>query len=139
MAKGDHLRVRMGTSFGITTHHGIDMGDGTIVHFSKKRLGALPVIDRTLWEDFFRNAVGNAEVVPHHNPLSPDQVVAAANHCFRHSREIPYDVFESNCEHIATWCKTGYFRSLQASRGQEAKSWLELLGEVGLGFLTSGV
>jgi len=31
MAKGDHLFV----SYGIYTHHGIDIGDGTVVAFSK--------------------------------------------------------------------------------------------------------
>jgi hypothetical protein len=60
MSKGDHLRVSRW--FGFYYHHGIDIGDGTIVHFTgepKRKRGAAVV--RTTREKFARH--GRLQVV----------------------------------------------------------------------------
>lgn len=50
MAKGDHLSVN--TSYLFIDHHGIDMGDGTVIHFSKKEKFSIPVVERTSKKSF---------------------------------------------------------------------------------------
>jgi len=102
VARGDHLRVkRMG---GLYTHHGIDMGDGTVVHLSGEPLRRRDArVCRSPMEEFLKE--GEAEVVSH-GPRRrlPDKVVATA---LAHLDETGYDVWRNNCEHFATYCATG--------------------------------
>ena len=112
MAKGDHICVaRYG---GIIYHHGIDMGDGSAVHFRKDSLGNKSIVDRTSIEDFAKG--GTIKVIQHQSSNPPDVVVSRAMECYRLQRERSmksYDLLELNCEHLATWCKTGQMRSKQ--------------------------
>lgn len=112
MAKGDHIRVaRYG---GIIYHHGIDMGDGSAVHFRKDSFGNKSIVDRTSIKDFAKG--GTIEVIQHQSSDPPDIVVLRAMDCHRHQREgslKSYNLLELNCEHLATWCKTGKIRSEQ--------------------------
>lgn len=135
MAKGDHLSVCLGQYAGLISHHGIDMGDGSVVHFYKRNLGEAPVIDRTSWKEFTKGGVGNIDVIRHGQSMHPNDVVKAAELCLQYSGDLPYELFDANCEHIATWCKTGRFYSKQAARTEEGKDWLGLAAEIGLGFL----
>jgi Lecithin retinol acyltransferase len=112
MAKGDHICVaRYG---GIIYHHGIDMGDGSAVHFRKDSLGNKTIVDRTSIEDFAKG--GTIKVIQHQSSDPPDVVVLRAKDCHRLQTEgalKSYDLLELNCEHLATWCKTGEIRSKQ--------------------------
>ena len=51
MAKGDHIKV---SRKGVYTHHGIDMGDGTVIHFSGEiaDLGENATVERVSVEKF---------------------------------------------------------------------------------------
>lgn len=101
MAKGDHVRVkRYG---GIISHHGIDMGDGTVVHFRKDNSGSKALVDRTSMAGFSKG--GMVDVVQHETPDKPNTVVKRASEY--HKCPESYHLFERNCEHLATWCKTG--------------------------------
>ncbi len=108
MARGDHLRVRRQGYW----HHGIDCGDGTVVHFSgePKRLEHAMVCRATM-EEFRRD--GEIETVVYSEPFDPEAVVRRAE-----SRlgEQGYDPFHNNCEHFAHWCITGVGRSYQVRR-----------------------
>lgn len=90
---------------GIYEHHGIDCGDGTIIHYRKKDIAT---VSRTQLDIFAR---GNRVFVKS-QPVAflPHIVVQRAE-----SRlgERKYDLLTNNCEHFATWCKTGRNESVQ--------------------------
>ncbi|MEM8808390.1 MAG: lecithin retinol acyltransferase family protein [Cyanobacteria bacterium P01_G01_bin.38] len=107
MARGDQVYV-MRDLMGIPyEHHGIDCGDGNIIHYRK--VGEATV-SRTSYEAFAR---GNP-VYPYPQSVSfiVEVVIERA-----HSRlgEQQYDLFFNNCEHFANWCKTGRNHSKQLS------------------------
>ncbi len=99
MARGDQVytfREIMGVPY---EHHGIDFGDGTIVHYSK--LGEAKIA-RTSRDAF---AQGGTIYTKHPDTaFIADIVIDRAQ-----SRlgEQQYDLFFNNCEHFADWCKTG--------------------------------
>lgn len=139
MAKGEHLCVD--TSYGsFIEHHGIDMGDGTVIHFKKDRLGAVPVIARTSGADFANGR--KVVIVPHRSSLPPDNVVAIAEQLLTFQRTgllKHYDLMKFNCEHFASFCKTGHLISDQVDNTEHAvelgSPFLKVLAAVGLAFL----
>jgi hypothetical protein len=91
---------------GVYQHHGIDCGDGTIIHYRKPS----EVIERTSLEIFSK---GNSISVKQYSKgfcFVPEVVVSRAK-----SRlgETDYNLLFNNCEHFATWCKTGINDSKQ--------------------------
>ncbi len=111
MALGDQvyvMRPLVGVA-GVYEHHGIDCGDGTIIHFHKSDSGA--EVKRTSRAAF---AQGQAiQVQPVKTAFLPALVVVRAE-----SRlgDRDYDLLTRNCEHLATWCKTGRWESAQIIR-----------------------
>ncbi|WP_017300835.1 lecithin retinol acyltransferase family protein [Nodosilinea nodulosa] len=108
MAKGEQIYVLrdLGMVPGLYQHHGIDGGDGTVIHYSKARQEA--EISRTSYDAF---SWGN-RVYPVRQSLiyTPEIVIERAT-----SRlgERQYDLLQNNCEHFATWCTTGRSESRQ--------------------------
>lgn len=99
MARGDQIyaiREIIGIPY---EHHGIDCGDNTVIHYSK--LGEASVA-RTTKDTFARGRRVYTKEQP--TAYIPSVVVDRAE-----SRlgERQYDLFFNNCEHFATWCKTG--------------------------------
>ena len=152
MARGDHIYVqRLG---GLYAHHGIDCGDGTVIHLTALGRGP-PGVERVTLERFAEgdsvkvrdyDAFLRAASLPERalrdgslalgraldaavgrrvdNPdTSPDAVVARAE-----SRlgELGFDVWLNNCEHFATWCRTGISSSAQVD-----SLWRLALGPAG--------
>ena len=138
MARGDHIYVeRLG---GVYAHHGIDIGEGQAIEFNadswlKPRRVRLSTIEAfakegevrvreydSLYEEleqsnYFEKAsrtmrgaidrmIGKEQVMD----FSPDAVVARAK---KRLGEYGFDLFFNNCEHFATWCKTGISDSSQ--------------------------
>lgn len=106
MAKGDHLWVNRG----FYTHHGIDAGDGTVIHFAGKPALHMheACIVRTGIAEF---AGGRAlRVRRHRDADAPDVVLARAE---ARVGMAGYRLLRNNCEHFATWCSTGRARSGQ--------------------------
>ena len=98
--RGNHVYYNCGAY----SHHGIDCGDGTVIHYTKSQGN----ISRISWADV---ASGMTVFVKEYGQCdTPDIVVWRAE-----SRlgENAYDVFDNNCEHFATWCKTGIHASEQ--------------------------
>ncbi len=108
MARGDHLRARrMGY-----WHHGIDCGDGTVIHYTGDLFHRKDAsVRRTSREEFAKGA--RILKVRYAGCSDPDTVMQRAE-----SRldETDYDFFHNNCEHFARWCKTGDPRSKQVER-----------------------
>lgn len=108
MARGDHLRVRRCGYW----HHGIDCGDGTVIHYAGEMLEKKDaVLRRTPLAAFAKG--GTVEAVPYRKCDSPDLVIVRAE-----SRlgEASYRLVRNNCEHFARWCKTGRSASRQVQR-----------------------
>lgn len=107
MARGDQIYVMrplMGLN-SVYEHHGIDCGDGTVIHYRK---GDEAVISRTSYASF---AKGNPVFTKRYTAsYIPDVVLERAE-----SRlgERQYNLLTNNCEHFANWCKTGRNESQQ--------------------------
>jgi hypothetical protein len=115
MPKGDHLFVQcVGYS-----HHGIDCGDGRVIHFEsdpwRKLAGSAlgqyrPCIRETSLEEFSQ---GRPVMIRQYELADdPDTVVERA---LQRVGETDYDLIGNNCEHFAVWCKTGQPHSSQVS------------------------
>lgn len=108
MARGDQIYVMrpfIGLN-GLYEHHGIDCGDGTVIHYSKSPEPA--TVRRTSMAAF---AMGNPVFVkPQPVGYIPDVVLERAE---RRLGEQRYELLSNNCEHFATWCKTGQNASQQ--------------------------
>ncbi|MEL7332554.1 MAG: lecithin retinol acyltransferase family protein [Cyanobacteria bacterium J06560_2] len=105
MARGDQVYVYRDVVGIPYEHHGIDCGDGTIIHYSKRNEAT---ISRTVKSVF---AQGKTVYVKSQvTAFIADVVVERAE-----SRlgEQQYDLFFNNCEHFANWCKTGRSECLQ--------------------------
>lgn len=127
MARGDHVRVRrLG---GVYFHHGIDMGDGTIIHFSGEpaRLRHAEVRLDTV-EEFCDGAP--LEIVRHEGECRPpDAIVAAAK---ERLGARGYRLWRHNCEHFATYCVTGRSQSAQVTFIKKAGTALGLAAATGI-------
>jgi Lecithin retinol acyltransferase len=115
MARGDHLYVLRG--YGAYTHHGIDCGDGTVIHYKEGE-----AIARTSLAFFSRGEQVGVQVYGAADPSDsrserlcqrPDDVIKRAE-----SRigERDYNLVFNNCEHFVVWCKTGRHQSTQVDR-----------------------
>lgn len=114
MARGDHIYVeRFG---GLYSHHGIDCGDGTVVHYWVDVSPLASSIRRTTLEEF---ADGGQVEVREYAACDPTDVVI--RRAVSSLGAGGFDPLNNNCEHFAVWCKTGRVESRQA-RG--AKSFL---------------
>jgi len=91
---------------GIYEHHGIDCGDGTVIHYSKRPEEA--TVLQTSIEEFSQGRT--VQTRDYATSYIADTVVSRAR-----SRigERKYDLLFNNCEHFATWCKTGVSSSRQ--------------------------
>jgi len=114
MARGDRLEVEQRIVGSTVTylHHGVDLGDGTIVHARphdfRNPYGGGRVV-RTSLAEF---AEGRGVRVRNEPPaaFAPDEI---ADRALAHVGRDGYDPVIDNCEHFATWCATGSRTSRQ--------------------------
>ena len=116
MPAADHLQVPR--QHGLFNHHGIDLGDGTVAHYLEGR-----EILRSSTDDFSQ---GQPLTVIAHADASPTRVTL--QRAMSRIGEQNYNLLFNNCEHFATWCKTGRHRSGQIDSVLErARHWSELM------------
>ena len=116
MAAADHLEVPR--QHGLFNHHGIDLGDGTVAHYLEGR-----EILRSSMDDFSQGQP--VRVISHHG-ASP--VGVTLRRAMGRLGEQDYNLLFNNCEHFATWCKTGRHRSGQVDSVLErARNWSGLM------------
>ena len=112
MATADHLQVPR--RHGLFNHHGIDLGDGTVAHYLEGR-----EILRSPISEFSQ---GQVVSVMDHTDASPAGVTV--HRAMSRLGEQNYNLLFNNCEHFATWCKTGRHRSVQVdSVVDRARKW----------------
>lgn len=113
MAQGDHLYVRR---VGYT-HHGIDVGDGRVIHYSgepgRNKSGAS--IRYASIAEFAGGAVPKTRKYGSRN--SPYRTIELAESKLD---TCEYNLFGSNCEHFATWCVTDRHASAQVNAATAA-------------------
>lgn len=116
MARGDHLRVfRRGY-----WHHGIDCGDGTVIHYTGELFDrANAAVRRTSMDAFAKG--GRVRVVKSHSDFDIDDIIARAE---SRLEEMRYSTVSNNCEHFASWCRTGQRESKQVRRAITAATAL---------------
>lgn len=145
MSRGDHVYVRRSRRFTRYTHHGIDCGDGTVIHYDGG-WGTVRRVERTSWDSF---ANGSEVLVRQYSQRLPaDEVVAnAESRLGAHG----YHLVRNNCEHFATWASTGSAASSQVRRwavaapgavtsigvGEAAGLPMMVLSTLGLGFFAA--
>ena len=119
MGAADHLEVPR--RHGLFTHHGIDLGDGSVAHYLEGR-----EILRSPVDEFSRGEP--LSVVPYpEGSCSP--VGVTLRRAMGRIGEQRYNLLFNNCEHFAHWCKTGRHRS------EQVENWLHTgsLGALALG------
>ena len=119
MAKGDQIYVlrELLNIQGVYEHHGIDCGDGSVIHLRK----GTETIERTSWATFIYDAKSKVYLRQYRACFLPDVVVHRAE-----SRlgERHYNLLFNNCEHFATWCKTG------VSESQQIKDFIPIIANI---------
>jgi hypothetical protein len=120
MSKGDHLYVD--TKWPGITHHGIDVGDGNVIHFFRDQNeqarifdDQAPIVISETTKEVFRDG-RKISIVPYRSCFSPDEVVATAKYFLSNAfmdESCNFDLRGFNCEHFATLCKVGRETSKQ--------------------------
>ncbi|MBX2863005.1 MAG: lecithin retinol acyltransferase family protein [Leptolyngbyaceae cyanobacterium MAG.088] len=99
MNRGDQIYVMRDVMGMPYQHHGIDMGDGTVIHYRKVGTATVACTSRSAF------ARGNpVYTLPQPVSFIPDVVISRAQSRLGEQR---YNLFFNNCEHFANWCKTG--------------------------------
>lgn len=119
MGYADQIKTRTKILLRMAWHHGIDLGDGTVIHFrgqqGQKDKKQAQII-RTTLEEFLGGQP--FKVVHHKECLEPDEVIRRA---IWRLGDQGYGLIFNNCEHFANWCKTGKRISKQ-TKGLDALS-----------------
>ncbi|MFB2919984.1 lecithin retinol acyltransferase family protein [Aerosakkonema funiforme] len=126
MARGDQIYAirQFLTIEGVYQHHGIDCGDGTVIHYRKPSA----TIERT---SIATMAQGSKVYVKQYQTcFIPDVAIRRAE-----SRlgEQKYNLLFNNCEHFATWCKTG------VSYSQQVVDFIPMLANINIDSLAEPV
>ncbi|MEZ6136423.1 MAG: lecithin retinol acyltransferase family protein [Pirellulaceae bacterium] len=125
VARGDHIYIE-GVLHGIPyQHHGIDVGDGTVIHLAPAEGARIAIHDASDRFSVRRDSVEtfsggkSLHVKRHLTPRSADDTVAAAE---SHLGRTGYCLLDGNCEHFATLCATGSSRSHQVEMAEATLS-----------------
>jgi len=123
MARGDQIYVfrEFYNLEGLYEHHGIDCGDGTVIHYRKPS----EIIERTSIDTFSKGQ----KIYKRQYPIRyiPDTVL---NRAESRLGEKQYNLLFNNCEHFATWCVTG------VSKSQQVENFIPLLRDINIDTLS---
>lgn len=126
MAAGDHISVKR--LKGAYEHHGIDMGDGTVIHFSGEPLRQTrATVCQVPMDEFL---AGGEKVIVQYAEDIEDLLPVEETLRLASSRlgRSGYQLFRNNCEHFATYCKTGQGYSGQVKKYVKAGVTLAATG-----------
>ena len=96
------------------SHHGLYVGKGVVIHYSGE-VGSqdnTEICETTI--DLFSKGSVVFRVVYRYS-ISP---LESINNAYSRIGENAYSLLFNNCEHFATWCKTGLHRSKQSEAAQ---------------------
>jgi len=109
LRRGDHVYV----SYVVFTHHGIYVGDDTVVALCGKPVDHPDGPSRICKMSSAEFADGREIRVRNYAPSESSPAEEVVERALSKVGETGYDLLSNNCEHFATWCKTGRFRSSQ--------------------------
>ncbi|TAF06740.1 MAG: NC domain protein [Nostocales cyanobacterium] len=104
MAQGDHIFASFYFDGVPVTHHGIDGGDGTVIHYDGSK------VCRVSKTEF---AKGTKIRIKEYGQCDPDYLVVHRAEQKLYERN--YNLLFNNCEHFAYYCKTGKNKSEQVN------------------------
>jgi len=94
-------------------HCGIYIGDGRVIHFAAPEGSEISPWNAIIHETSFEHFQDGCEVrvieFPNCRYTPEETIVRARSRLGEHG----YDFTTNNCDHFATWCKTGKHQSLQ--------------------------
>jgi len=98
----DHLFVRSG----VYTHHGIYIGDGKVIHYSREKEAFWMIDITTASLEEFADGRTIYVLSRSESPLiyTPEEAVGRA---WRRFGEEQYDLLSNNCEQFVRWCRSG--------------------------------
>lgn len=130
MARGDHIYVNC---LGYT-HHGIDCGDGRVIHFdfspAQKFAGKFSSLmgepqNAEICESSYDAFSGGREILTREYPelkRSAALVEEVIERAKSRIGETDYHLCKNNCEHFAEWCVTGAARSEQVNHAKKVSA-----------------
>jgi hypothetical protein len=108
-------------------HCGIYEGAGYVIHFASPEGSEISeetaVVHRMTFEHFKDGCP--VKIIDIENSLSAEETLSNARKCIEMQG---YNFASFNCDHFATWCKTGEYRSIQADTIKTGLKELELEG-----------
>ncbi|XP_010027159.2 uncharacterized protein LOC104417611 [Eucalyptus grandis] len=142
LTPGDHVYTYR--RYGLYTHHGIYVGAGRVIHFTRTGVNETSLDSfRQEGEDlrslhsygygqplleYWLARWGAHPTLP--NTKSPEQVINKAWELYGSDNFGEYDLINNNCEHFATFCRTGVQASAQTAlfsvgqhKAKEVKEW----------------
>ncbi|MEM8736006.1 MAG: lecithin retinol acyltransferase family protein, partial [Planctomycetota bacterium] len=131
MARGEHIYVQSSLNGLPFQHHGIDMGDGSVIHLAPASGARVTISDtsgeftvrRDSLDDFCR---GEQPIVFEHVDARDAELICQEAEA--RLGESGYHLLENNCEHFATDCATGRHESHQIEMGEATLSAITSMG-----------
>lgn len=106
------------------THHAIAIENEFVIHFSRGEGKGLPQIiceKLSVIEERARKFKNRGlQKVQYNNETLENRLIARNRALLVYSKKIDFDTYKllfNNCEHLATWCKTGNAKSKQVTEG----------------------
>lgn len=142
MARGEHIYVTSNAGNIPFQHHGIDMGDGSVIHLAPLSGARVTLRDeseefavrRESYDVFCRGEV--PQVVEHMDAREPELIAKAAEMAIG---QTGYSLLDGNCEHFATLCATGRSESHQIEMGEATVSAITSMATKALWSVSSKV
>ena len=111
MSRGEHVYVHRRRHLSRYSHHGIDCGDGTVIHYAGVP-GTVRRVERTLMASFAEGS--EVFVRSYRRRLPVEEVVTNAESRLGSDG---YHLVWNNCEHFATWCSKGWRQASRCADG----------------------
>ncbi len=111
--RGDHIYILQKKKIlGIKVtyqHHGIDCGDGYVIHLSEGR----GTVVRDTMSRLLSKSKDGVLYIYNHKPGKCDVPSVVMQRAMSRLGKDKYDFLTNNCEHFAFWCKTGHKKCKQ--------------------------
>ena len=107
--RGDHIYILKDKLVVTYQHHGIDCGDGYVIHLSEGRKKVV----RDTMSRFCSKSKGGVFYIYNHKPGECDVPSVVIQRAMSRLGRDGYNLLTNNCEHFAFWCKTGQTKCKQ--------------------------
>ena len=107
--RGDHIYVLREKMLVTYQHHGIDCGDGYVIHLSEGRRKVV----RDTMSQFLSKSKDGVPYIYNHKPGKCDEPSLVIQRAMTRLGRDGYNPLTNNCEHFAFWCKTGHKKCKQ--------------------------